>query len=43
MAVWQEQDDKGWEHLVDLFGWGTLGIEVDQLERLVVLRWVDWE
>jgi hypothetical protein len=42
VAVWQEENTWG-EYLVDLFGWGTLGIQVEDLERLVVLRWVDWE
>jgi hypothetical protein len=42
VAVWQEEHTWG-EYLVDLWGWGTLGLQVEDLERLVVLRWVDWE
>jgi hypothetical protein len=45
VAVWQaEPDETGWgEWLVDLGGWGVLGYQLEPLERLVVLRWVDWE
>jgi hypothetical protein len=41
VTVWQ--DPGGWgEYLVDLFGWGALGIQVDPGERLVILRWITW-
>jgi hypothetical protein len=39
-------EDVGWdEWLVDLAGWGVLGYQIEetQTERLVVLRWVDWD
>jgi hypothetical protein len=39
--VWVE--DVGWnEWLVDLAGWAVLAYQIEESERLVVLRWVDW-
>jgi hypothetical protein len=40
--VWTEPGD--WdEWLLDLAGWGVLAYQIEHRERVVALRWIDWD
>lgn len=40
--VWIEDTGEWDEWLLDLAGWGLLGFQLEERERVIALRWVDW-